>query len=418
MDRNSQNVIVTSDQYQVTVMSSEASLRCRMSGKYLLSPEKEDLCLRDLKTGQIVFSWPYRFLRRFGQVKVRSTSLAEVESSVTLADRWVLYMCMILLLSKLKEGITIETGRRCHTGEGHFTFLSKQGTQIYRAIEEAIMHQSVQDLLSNITSQMQDKAAQPPPPRPAADNRPAKASQGSPTRNVQNRPCPVVSRRNLALPPPPAPLAPPELLALPAPPAPLAVSPKRRPIAPRPPVSIPKAPPVRANPPPSSTGEVLYATIQPHPMPRSKPAAPKVPAVPAYTPTHHRPQGKQETEPKERISSASDEDPESDYCNWRQEAEASKGSPDLEDLYSKVVPLRNRRCNKEVSQDQGKPGQNAPLVDSEMQTNFKQMLSNILLKDLPRIPPPCPPRSYGGSSDQLAKLDMEMDDVDYTEIKI
>ncbi|XP_039505086.1 docking protein 2 isoform X2 [Pimephales promelas] len=119
-------------QFQVTVQSTDASQRCRMSGSYLLSSEKEAICLLDLKTGQAIYRWPYRLLRRFGQVK---------------------------------GGIMIEAGRRCHTGEGQFIFLSKQGSQIHRAIEEAIMHQSVQELLAQATALPQEIAPQPPSPK-------------------------------------------------------------------------------------------------------------------------------------------------------------------------------------------------------------------------------------------------------------
>ncbi|TSK87394.1 Docking protein 1 [Bagarius yarrelli] len=125
-----------------------------MFGSYLLSPEKESLCLLDIKTGQVVFLWPYRFLRRFGQVK---------------------------------EGVTIEAGRRCQTGEGVFTFLSKQGQQIYRAIEEAIMHQRVQDLLSEATALSQDSMT---------------PKSGPPAPQIG------ITRRNLALPPLPGPQPP------------------------------------------------------------------------------------------------------------------------------------------------------------------------------------------------------------------
>uniref|UniRef100_A0A8C1EFC8 IRS-type PTB domain-containing protein n=1 Tax=Cyprinus carpio carpio TaxID=630221 RepID=A0A8C1EFC8_CYPCA len=119
-------------QFQVTVQSTDASQRCRMSGSYLLSSEKEAICLLDLKTGQAIYHWPYKLLRRFGQVK---------------------------------GGIMIEAGRRCNTGEGQFIFLSKQGSQIKRAIEEAIMHQSVQELLAQATALPQEFASQPPSPK-------------------------------------------------------------------------------------------------------------------------------------------------------------------------------------------------------------------------------------------------------------
>ncbi|KAI4897508.1 hypothetical protein NFI96_001952 [Prochilodus magdalenae] len=371
-------------QYRVTMQSSEASIRCCMSGSYLLSPEKEALCLLDMKTGQTAFYWPYRFLRRFGQIK---------------------------------DGITIEAGRRCQTGEGQFIFLSKQGTQIYRAIEEAIMHQSVQDLLSKATSQLQDPTPHQPPPRPVIDER-MKGGQGSPTRSLQDRP--ALPRRNLALPPPPIPPAP---TVPPAPPAPPAISTKPPVVPTKPPANTVKSPAVRAKHPVSTSGEVLYATIKPQPKPRVKGPPPKIPQFPPephYSPTHPRRTQDQEKEVKERPLSCPSDDPDSDYCNWKQMAEAKEDCPNTETVYSTVVPSarHKNKCGMEASQDPTNPSQHSHIISSpENPVNFKQMLSNVLFKDLTRTTPSFTPRSYGGSSDRLAKLDIEMDDLDYCEVK-
>ncbi|KAK7141064.1 hypothetical protein R3I93_015272 [Phoxinus phoxinus] len=145
-------------QFQVTVQSTDASQRCKMSGSYLLSSEKEAVCLLDLKTGQSIYRWPYRLLRRFGQVK---------------------------------GGVMIEAGRRCHTGEGQFIFLSKQGSQIHRAIEEAIMHQSVQELLAQATALPQEFAPQPPSPKSKPQDR-SKVKMLPPISMSQERPRPAL----------------------------------------------------------------------------------------------------------------------------------------------------------------------------------------------------------------------------------
>ncbi|XP_029917460.1 uncharacterized protein dok3 [Myripristis murdjan] len=89
------------DQYHVTVQTSEASRRCKLAGEYLFSWDAEAVSLLDSNTGQIIYRWPYRLLRRFGQ---------------------------------FKGGFSIEAGHRCDSGEGTFTFLSKHASQIYQAI--------------------------------------------------------------------------------------------------------------------------------------------------------------------------------------------------------------------------------------------------------------------------------------------
>ncbi|XP_039974911.1 docking protein 2 isoform X2 [Xiphias gladius] len=91
------------NQYQVTVQSTEASRRCKLAGEYLVSPEKEAVILLACNTGYIIYCWPYRLLRKFGQVE---------------------------------GGFSIEAGRRCQSGEGLFIFLSTYGPQIFQAILE------------------------------------------------------------------------------------------------------------------------------------------------------------------------------------------------------------------------------------------------------------------------------------------
>ncbi|XP_045886231.1 docking protein 3 isoform X1 [Micropterus dolomieu] len=95
------DLTLPSNQYQVTVQSTEASRKCQLAGEYLVSPEKEAVILLDIKTGHTIYRWPYRLLRKFGQVE---------------------------------GGFSIEAGRRCESGEGVFIFLSRHGPQIFQAI--------------------------------------------------------------------------------------------------------------------------------------------------------------------------------------------------------------------------------------------------------------------------------------------
>lgn len=87
--------------YQVTVRSTEASQRCNLVGDYLVSPEDETLLLLDNNTCNIIYRWPYKMLRKYGQVE---------------------------------GGFSIEAGRRCESGPGKFVFLSKQAQHIFEII--------------------------------------------------------------------------------------------------------------------------------------------------------------------------------------------------------------------------------------------------------------------------------------------
>ncbi|XP_061581015.1 uncharacterized protein dok3 [Cololabis saira] len=91
----------SSSQYQVRIQRTEAAKRCKLAGQYLVSPDSDALVLLSIKTGGVIFHWPYRLLRKFGQVE---------------------------------GGFSIEAGRRCESGEGWFTFLTPHGPQIFQAI--------------------------------------------------------------------------------------------------------------------------------------------------------------------------------------------------------------------------------------------------------------------------------------------
>ncbi|XP_075300737.1 docking protein 2 [Opisthocomus hoazin] len=91
--------------FEVTVRATESSERCRLWGRCVLRAGEEALELRDFQTLEILYSWPYRFLRRFGRDKVT---------------------------------FSFEAGRRCASGEGSFEFETRQGNEIFQAIESAI----------------------------------------------------------------------------------------------------------------------------------------------------------------------------------------------------------------------------------------------------------------------------------------
>ncbi|XP_036306295.1 docking protein 2 [Pipistrellus kuhlii] len=96
-------------EFAVTVRPTEASERCRLRGAYTLRIGKGALELwGGPEPRALVYDWPYRFLRRFGRDKVT---------------------------------FSFEAGRRCVSGEGNFEFESRQGNEIFLALEEAIIAQ-------------------------------------------------------------------------------------------------------------------------------------------------------------------------------------------------------------------------------------------------------------------------------------
>ncbi|KAK9406398.1 docking protein 3 [Crotalus adamanteus] len=95
-------------EFPVSVFPTEASARCLLKGNYLMVLFPEQLVLKDVQSGQIHYSWPYTFLRRFGQEKTV---------------------------------FSFEAGRRCDSGEGLFTFNTSQAVEICKAVSAAIGHQ-------------------------------------------------------------------------------------------------------------------------------------------------------------------------------------------------------------------------------------------------------------------------------------
>ncbi|XP_048856685.1 docking protein 2 [Brienomyrus brachyistius] len=91
--------------FKVTIRKTEVSEKCRLRGTYTLRTDFDSLLLKDVKSGEVIFTWPYRFLRRFGRDKVT---------------------------------FSFEAGRRCDSGEGNFEFETKQGNTLFQAVDRAI----------------------------------------------------------------------------------------------------------------------------------------------------------------------------------------------------------------------------------------------------------------------------------------
>lgn len=63
-------------EFPVVVQKTEATTRCQLKGSYLLVLGQDDIQLRETSTPQAYYSWPYRFLRKFGSDKVRCWAAA------------------------------------------------------------------------------------------------------------------------------------------------------------------------------------------------------------------------------------------------------------------------------------------------------------------------------------------------------
>ncbi|NXI60327.1 DOK1 protein, partial [Chloroceryle aenea] len=97
--------------FWVTVQRTEAAERCELRGTYVLKAERDSLVLKDPRTNEILYVWPYRLLRRYGRDKVM---------------------------------FSFEAGRRCDSGPGNFTFETKQGNEIFHLVEASIREQKAQ----------------------------------------------------------------------------------------------------------------------------------------------------------------------------------------------------------------------------------------------------------------------------------
>lgn len=55
----------------MVVQRTEAATRCQLKGPYLLVLGQDTIQLREASSPQPLYTWPYRFLRKFGSDKVR-----------------------------------------------------------------------------------------------------------------------------------------------------------------------------------------------------------------------------------------------------------------------------------------------------------------------------------------------------------
>ncbi|XP_063050809.1 uncharacterized protein dok2 isoform X2 [Engraulis encrasicolus] len=154
MDNNSlyaDREIAAMKDFKVCARRSEVAEKCGLKGQYLMRTDYESLLLKDPRTGEVLFRWPYRFLRRFGRDRVT---------------------------------FSFEAGRRCESGEGNFEFETKQGNEIFKAVEAAINLQrptmprrqasggaTPAISTTHTTTTMDKETTVAPPPSPGGDHR-------------------------------------------------------------------------------------------------------------------------------------------------------------------------------------------------------------------------------------------------------
>ncbi|XP_015781273.1 uncharacterized protein LOC107359302 [Tetranychus urticae] len=94
------------DLYNVKLVISEATIRCKLAATdYYLVLTSVSISLAeklpDTRQGKILWTWPYRHIRRYGCTK---------------------------------DGFSLEAGRKCLTGEGLFSFITSDGSAIFKCV--------------------------------------------------------------------------------------------------------------------------------------------------------------------------------------------------------------------------------------------------------------------------------------------
>ncbi|CAN9512890.1 unnamed protein product [Ophioblennius macclurei] len=124
--------------FRVCVRRTEASDRCRLKGEVMLRPDVDHLQLLNQK-GDVLYSWKYSHLRRFGRDK---------------------------------SSFSFEAGRRCQSGEGSFEFDTCQGNLLFQAVDTAINQQ-------RLNYKPTPRAGPESPERPPGPDLDLKAQDGS-----------------------------------------------------------------------------------------------------------------------------------------------------------------------------------------------------------------------------------------------
>ncbi|XP_053712898.1 docking protein 2-like isoform X1 [Synchiropus splendidus] len=96
------------EDFRVVVQQTEAAVNCELKGSYWLQVGEKELLLKDLQKN-IIWEWPYEWLRRYGKDKL---------------------------------ALTIEAGRRCNSGPGTFNFETPEAAKIFSLMKNTIKQRS------------------------------------------------------------------------------------------------------------------------------------------------------------------------------------------------------------------------------------------------------------------------------------
>lgn len=92
--------------YGIKMIDTEASLRCGLQGEFYLVVTSVSISLAEEaaqgRIGKVVYTWPYRHIRRYG--------------------------CS-------KDSFSFEAGRKCSSGEGLFCLISKDASTIFQSVD-------------------------------------------------------------------------------------------------------------------------------------------------------------------------------------------------------------------------------------------------------------------------------------------
>jgi len=112
--------------FRVEIVLTEAAKRCQLEGAYNLAMYHSHLELQDVSQGFCIYSWNYKHIRRYG---------------------------------RSSKSFTFEAGRKCVSGDGHFTFVTDAGDKIFHRIQSNTRSLSTSSMPSS------DKNDAPPLPK-------------------------------------------------------------------------------------------------------------------------------------------------------------------------------------------------------------------------------------------------------------